>query len=144
MVDQAAYASSSHHSAFMANVGSSSSQLRLDSYSNSRYVLDHIIDIQKKENDVTCIGYKKCPPPVRHNYTTMPDEEDKPQFEPPVPLDIKEFTVGLGYKKEVSSDSDVSTDTKVSTAEQNQDPPVIVEDADSSDDESDDTESYSM
>ncbi|KAJ0887676.1 hypothetical protein HanRHA438_Chr09g0393591 [Helianthus annuus] len=116
-------------------------QLRLDSYSNSRYVLDHIIDVQKKKDDVTCIGYKKCPPPVRHNYTAMPDEEDKPHFEPSVPLDVEEFAAGLGYKKEVSSVSDVSADTKVSTAEQNKDPPVIVEDADSSDDESDDTDS---
>ncbi|MFS8001677.1 hypothetical protein Hanom_Chr13g01193161 [Helianthus anomalus] len=58
-------------------------QLRLDSYSNSRCVLDHIIDIQKKKNDVKCIGYKKFPPPLRHNYTAMPDEEGKPHFEPP-------------------------------------------------------------
>ncbi|KAJ0887609.1 putative transcription factor interactor and regulator CCHC(Zn) family [Helianthus annuus] len=116
-------------------------QLRIDSYSNSRYVLHHIIDIQKEKKDVTCIGYKKCPPPYRHNYTAMPDEEDKPQFEPSVPLSVEEFAAGLGYQKEVSSDSDVSVDTKVSTATQNQDPPVIVEDVDSSDDESDDTDS---
>ncbi|XP_021992661.1 dentin sialophosphoprotein-like [Helianthus annuus] len=44
-------------------------------------------------------------------------------------------------KKEVSSDSDESADTKVSTVERNQDPPVIVEDANSSDDESEDTNS---
>ena len=44
----------------------------------------------------------------------------------------------LFRSKEVSSDSDVSADTFVS-AELNQDPPVIIEDADSSDDESDDT-----
>ncbi|MCG5051252.1 hypothetical protein L2164_21495, partial [Pectobacterium brasiliense] len=59
-------------------------------------------------------------------------------FEPSVPLDVKEFATGLGYKKEVSSDSDVSADTCVSSAELNQDPPVITKDADSSDDESDD------
>ncbi|KAM0038010.1 putative transcription factor interactor and regulator CCHC(Zn) family [Helianthus debilis subsp. tardiflorus] len=112
-------------------------QLKLDSYLSSSYVLDHIIDVQKKKRDVTCIGYKKCPPPVRHNYDAMPDEEYRTHFEPSVPLDVKEFAAGLGYKKEVSSDSDGSADTSV-TAEQNQDPPVVIEDADSSDDESDD------
>ncbi|MFS8006919.1 hypothetical protein Hanom_Chr14g01254871 [Helianthus anomalus] len=55
-------------------------QLKIDSYSKSRYVLDHIIDIQKKKTDVTCVGYTKCPPPIRNNYTKMPDEEDKPHF----------------------------------------------------------------
>ncbi|KAJ0828609.1 putative transcription factor interactor and regulator CCHC(Zn) family [Helianthus annuus] len=113
-------------------------QLKLDSYLSSSYVLDHIIDVQKEKRDVTCIGYKKCPPPVRHNYDAMPDEEDRVFFEPTVPLDVKEFAAGLGYQKEVSLDSDVSADTFVS-AEQNQDPPVVIEDADSSDDESDDT-----
>ncbi|MFS7910530.1 hypothetical protein Hanom_Chr02g00107391 [Helianthus anomalus] len=63
-------------------------QLKLDSYSNSRYVLDHIINIQKKKEDVTCIGYKKCPPLVRHNYTAISDEEGKPHCEPSVPLDL--------------------------------------------------------
>ncbi|MFS7993620.1 putative transcription factor interactor and regulator CCHC(Zn) family [Helianthus anomalus] len=82
-------------------------QLKLDSYLSSSYVLDHIIDVQKEKRDVTCIGYKKCPPPVRHNYDAMPGEEDRTFFEPSVPLD-------------------------------NQDPPVVIEDADSSDDESDD------
>ncbi|KAJ0956770.1 putative transcription factor interactor and regulator CCHC(Zn) family [Helianthus annuus] len=114
-------------------------QLKLDSYLSSSYVLDHIIDVQKEKRDVTCIGYKKCPPPVRHNYDAMPDVEDKTFFEPSVPLDVKEFATELGYKKEVSSDSDVSADTCVTSAELNQDPPVIIEDADSSDDESDDT-----
>ncbi|KAJ0786924.1 putative transcription factor interactor and regulator CCHC(Zn) family [Helianthus annuus] len=109
-------------------------QLKLDSYLSSSYVLDHIIDVQKEKRDVTCIGYKKCPPPVRHNYDAMPDEEDRVFFEPSVPLDVKEFAAGLGYQKEVSSDSDVSADTFVS-AEQNQDPPVVIEDADSSDGE---------
>ncbi|MFS7984589.1 putative transcription factor interactor and regulator CCHC(Zn) family [Helianthus anomalus] len=115
-------------------------QLKLDSYLSSSYVLDHIIDVQKEKRDVTCIGYKKCPPPVRHNYDAMPDEEDRTFFEPSVSLDVKEFATGLGYKKEVSSDSDVLADTCVSSAEPNQDPPVIIEDADSSDDESDDTD----
>ncbi|MFS8026842.1 hypothetical protein Hanom_Chr16g01491451 [Helianthus anomalus] len=113
----------------------------MNSYSNSRYVLDHIIDIQKKKNDVTCIGYKKCPPPIKHDYSLMPEEENKPHFEPSVSLSLEEFTFGLGYKKEVSSDSDESADAKVSTAERNQNPPVIVEDAGSSDDESEDSNS---
>ncbi|XP_035833767.1 uncharacterized protein LOC110879611 isoform X1 [Helianthus annuus] len=113
-------------------------QLKLDSYLSSSYVLDHIIDVQKEKRDVTCIGYKKCPPPVRHNYDAMPDEEDRVFFEPSVPLDVKEFATGLGYKKEVSSDSYVLADTCVSSAELNQDPLVITEDADSFDDESDD------
>ncbi|KAF5789300.1 hypothetical protein HanXRQr2_Chr09g0369571 [Helianthus annuus] len=116
-------------------------RLKLDSYLSSSYVLDHIIDVQKEKKDVTCIGYKKCPPPVRHNYDALPDDENRTHFEPSVPLDIKEFATGLGYKPEVSSDSDVSADTSVSSAEQSQDPPVIVEDVDSSDDESDDANS---
>ncbi|KAJ0735582.1 hypothetical protein HanPI659440_Chr11g0433721 [Helianthus annuus] len=116
-------------------------RLKLGSYLSSSYVLDHIIDVQKEKRDVTCIGYKKCPPPVRHNYDAMPDEDDRTYFEPSVPLEIEEFATGHGYKKKVSSDSDVSADTCVSSAEQNQDPPVIVEDADSSDDESHDTDS---
>ncbi|KAF5771644.1 putative transcription factor interactor and regulator CCHC(Zn) family [Helianthus annuus] len=91
-------------------------ELKLDSYLSSSYVLDHIIDVQKEKRDVTCIGYKKCPPHVRHNYDAMPDEEDRTFFEPSVPLDVKEFATGLGYKKEVSSDSDVSADTCVSSA----------------------------
>ncbi|KAM0050260.1 putative transcription factor interactor and regulator CCHC(Zn) family [Helianthus debilis subsp. tardiflorus] len=93
-------------------------QLKLDSYLSSSYVLDHIIDVQKKKRDVTCIGYKKCPPPVRHNYDVMPDEEYRTHFEPSVPLDVKEFAAGLGYKNEVSPDSDTSADTCVSSAEQ--------------------------
>ncbi|MFS7965622.1 hypothetical protein Hanom_Chr09g00764371 [Helianthus anomalus] len=99
--------------------------VKSDSYSNSRYVLDHIIDIQKKKEDVACIGYKKCPSPARHNYTAMLDEENKPHFEPSVPLNLEEITSGLGFKKEVSSYSDESADAKVSSAEQNQDPTVI-------------------
>ncbi|MFS7963821.1 hypothetical protein Hanom_Chr08g00742811 [Helianthus anomalus] len=71
----------------------------------------------------------------------MPDEEDKPHFEPSVPLDLEEFAAGLGIKKEVSSYSDQSIYVKVLTTEQNQDPPVIIEDVDSSDDESEDTKS---
>ncbi|MFS7994014.1 hypothetical protein Hanom_Chr12g01100871 [Helianthus anomalus] len=67
-----------------ANSENEAIQLKLDSYSNSRYVLDHNILIQKKKKDVTCIGYKKCPPHVRHNYNKMPNEEDVPQFEPSV------------------------------------------------------------
>ncbi|KAL9999586.1 putative transcription factor interactor and regulator CCHC(Zn) family [Helianthus debilis subsp. tardiflorus] len=113
-------------------------QLKLDSYLSSSYVLDHIIDVQKEKRDVTCIGYKKYPPPVRHNYDAMPDEEYRTHFEPSVPLDVKEFAAGLGYQKEVSPDSDTSADACVSSAELDQDPPVIIEDADSSDDESDD------
>ncbi|MFS7917219.1 hypothetical protein Hanom_Chr03g00186501 [Helianthus anomalus] len=74
-------------------------QLKLDSYSNSRCVLDHIIDIQKKKEDATCIGYKKCPPPVKHNYTAMPDVENKPHFEPSVLLDLRNSQLGSGTKR---------------------------------------------
>ncbi|MFS7910961.1 hypothetical protein Hanom_Chr02g00112361 [Helianthus anomalus] len=51
-------------------------KLKLESYSNSRYVLDHIIEVQKLKGDVKCIGYKPCPPPLRHNYIKLPDEEE--------------------------------------------------------------------
>ncbi|MFS7901758.1 hypothetical protein Hanom_Chr01g00003451 [Helianthus anomalus] len=111
-------------------------QLKLDSYSNSLYVLDHIIDIQKKKGNVKCIGYQKCPPPIRHNYTKLPDEEDMPHFELSVSLDIEEFATGLGFKKDISFNQSQSADVKDSTTVHNQDPLVIVEDCDSSDDES--------
>ncbi|MFS7943452.1 hypothetical protein Hanom_Chr06g00500441 [Helianthus anomalus] len=74
-------------------------KLKLDSYSISRYVLDHIIDVQKKKGDVKGIAYQACPLPVRHNYTKMPDDEDMPHFEPTVPLDLAEFIAGLGFTK---------------------------------------------
>ncbi|KAJ0918260.1 hypothetical protein HanRHA438_Chr05g0215721 [Helianthus annuus] len=35
-------------------------KLKLESYSNSRYVLDHIIEVQKLKGDVKCIGYRSC------------------------------------------------------------------------------------
>ncbi|MFS7965541.1 hypothetical protein Hanom_Chr09g00763481 [Helianthus anomalus] len=56
----------------------------------------------------------------------MPNEENKPHFEPSVPLDLEEITAGLGFKKEVSSYSDESVNAK---------------DANSSGDESEDTNS---
>ncbi|MFS7921978.1 hypothetical protein Hanom_Chr03g00243261 [Helianthus anomalus] len=111
-------------------------KLKLDSYSNSRYILDHIIDAQKKKGDVKCIGYKACPPSVRHNYTKMPDDEDIPHFEPTVPLDFDEFTAGLGFTKGVSSSQSQSDDINDSKSVNDQSPP-IVEDCASSDDESD-------
>ncbi|KAJ0942354.1 hypothetical protein HanPSC8_Chr03g0090971 [Helianthus annuus] len=111
-------------------------KLKLDSYSNSRYVLDHITDVQKKKGDVKCIGYKACPPPVRHNYTKMPDDEDMPHFEPSVPLDFYEFTNGLGFTKGASSSQSQLDEVNGSKSEINQSPP-IVEDCDSSDDELD-------
>ncbi|MFS7927497.1 hypothetical protein Hanom_Chr04g00309831 [Helianthus anomalus] len=115
-------------------------QVRLDSFSNSQYLLDHIIRIQKEKKDVKCNGYNKCHPSVRHNFTKMPDEEDMPRFEPSVTLNIEEFAVGLGYKNDISSNQAQPADVKDSTTVQNQDPPVIVEDCDSSDDESNEDE----
>ncbi|KAJ0448029.1 hypothetical protein HanLR1_Chr00c0132g0717971 [Helianthus annuus] len=46
-------------------------KLKLESYSNSQYVLDHIIDAQQLKGNKKGVGYKKCPPPLRHNYTHM-------------------------------------------------------------------------
>ncbi|XP_035845144.1 suppressor protein SRP40-like [Helianthus annuus] len=150
------YDSSEHDSSSVEDVSTSIEDVTTSSSSkdgseceSSKEVVDSDADrstsesdsSQKKKKDVTCIGYKKCPPPIKHDYSSMSDEENKPHFEPSVSLSLEEFTIGLGYKKEVSSDSDVSADTDVSSAEQNQDPPVIVEDADSSDDESEDTNS---
>ncbi|MFS8034417.1 putative transcription factor interactor and regulator CCHC(Zn) family [Helianthus anomalus] len=113
----------SYQTAFMANVAASTSRvqtstpsicndrelatakcehdaikLKLESYSNSRYVLNHIIEVQKLKGDVKCIGYKSCPPPLRHNYKMLPDEEQMPRFEPSVPLNPEEFAAGLGFK----------------------------------------------
>ncbi|MFS7917118.1 hypothetical protein Hanom_Chr03g00185271 [Helianthus anomalus] len=75
----------------------------LDTYSNSRYVLDHIIDKQKKNGDVNSIGYQFFPPPMRHNCTKLPDDENMSHSKPNVPLDHAEFVVGLGFKKCESS-----------------------------------------
>ncbi|KAF5760903.1 hypothetical protein HanXRQr2_Chr16g0758891 [Helianthus annuus] len=108
---------------------------KLESYSNSRFVLDHIIDVQQLKGNVKGIGYKACPSPLRHNYTKMPDEEDMPRYEPSVPLDYEEVTTGLGFKPDNSSEGSFDNKEKSSCAS-NQSPPTI-EDYDSSDDESD-------
>ncbi|MFS7956497.1 hypothetical protein Hanom_Chr07g00655301 [Helianthus anomalus] len=110
--------------------------LKLDSYSNSRYVLDHIIDVQKKKGDVKCIGYQACPPLFRHNYTKIPDDEEMPQFEPTFPLNIADFTAGLGFTKGTCSSQSQSDDINDSKSVNDQSPP-IVEYCDSSDDELD-------
>ncbi|KAJ0765751.1 putative transcription factor interactor and regulator CCHC(Zn) family [Helianthus annuus] len=109
---------------------------KLDSYSNSRFVLDHIINVQKKKGDVKCIGYKKCPPPMSHNYSKLPDDEDMPRFEPTVPLARDDFAAGLGFKTGTSSSEQLdSENVSISSCAKEQSPPII-EDADSSDDES--------
>ncbi|MFS7913667.1 putative transcription factor interactor and regulator CCHC(Zn) family [Helianthus anomalus] len=108
---------------------------KLESYSNSRFVLDHIINVQQLKGNVKGVGYKACPPPLRHNYTKMPDEEDMPRYEPIVPLNYEEVTTGLGFKPDNSSEGSSNNKEKSSCAS-NQSPPTI-EDYDSSDDESD-------
>ncbi|KAJ0566130.1 putative transcription factor interactor and regulator CCHC(Zn) family [Helianthus annuus] len=109
-------------------------KLKLESYSNSQYVLDHIIDTQQLKGNKKGVRYKSCPPPLRHNYTRMPDEEEMPRFEPSVPFDYEEVTTGLGFKSDSSSStSSDGIDTSTLT---NQSAPII-EDYDSSDDESD-------
>ncbi|KAL9998881.1 hypothetical protein Hdeb2414_s0518g00909291 [Helianthus debilis subsp. tardiflorus] len=109
---------------------------KLESYSNSRYVLDHIIDVQKKKKDekFTGVGFKSCPPPMNHNYSKLPDHKEMPRFEPTVPLNLDDFAVGLGFKTGTSS-SGQSEPEKVKTSSfvKEQSPPII-EDADSSDD----------
>ncbi|KAM0034614.1 putative RNA-directed DNA polymerase [Helianthus debilis subsp. tardiflorus] len=101
---------------------------KLESYSNSRFVLDHIIDVQQLKGNQKGIGYKKCPPPLRHNYNTMPNDENMPRYEPSVPLNFEEFSTGLGFKPDNEQQQETSTSMK-------QSPPVI-EDYESSDDES--------
>ncbi|KAM0066384.1 putative transcription factor interactor and regulator CCHC(Zn) family [Helianthus debilis subsp. tardiflorus] len=101
---------------------------KLESYSNSRFVLDHIIDVQQLKGNQKGIGYKKCPPPLRHNYNTMPNDENMPRYEPSVPLNFEEFSTGLGFKPDNAKQQEASTSMK-------QSPPVI-EDYESSDDES--------
>ncbi|KAM0070343.1 putative transcription factor interactor and regulator CCHC(Zn) family [Helianthus debilis subsp. tardiflorus] len=101
---------------------------KLESYSNSRFVLDHIIDVQQLKGNQKGIGYKKCPPPLRHNYDTMPNDENMPRYEPSVPLNFEEFSTGLGFKPDSAQQQEASTSMK-------QSPPVI-EDYESSDDES--------
>ncbi|KAM0004192.1 putative transcription factor interactor and regulator CCHC(Zn) family [Helianthus debilis subsp. tardiflorus] len=101
---------------------------KLESYSNSRFVLDHIIDVQQLKGNQKGIGYKKCPPPLRHNYDTMPNDENMPRYEPSVPLNFEQFSTGLGFKPDNAKQQEASTSMK-------QSPPVI-EDYESSDDES--------
>ncbi|KAJ0556565.1 hypothetical protein HanIR_Chr07g0315311 [Helianthus annuus] len=108
---------------------------KLDSYSNSQFVLDHIIEVQQPKGNQKGIGYKKCPPPLMNNYTKMPDEEEMPRYEPSVPLDVEEFATGLGFKPDNSSEGSSDNKEKSSCAS-NQSPPTI-EECDSSDDESD-------
>ncbi|MFS8034428.1 hypothetical protein Hanom_Chr17g01581041 [Helianthus anomalus] len=98
-------------------------KLKLESYSNSRYVLNHIIEVQKLKGDVKCIGYKSCPPPLRHNYTMLPDEEQMPRFEPSVPLNPEEFAAGLGFKLDNSSRESEKTENVSFVTEQS--PPII-------------------
>ena len=106
---------------------------KLESYSNSRFVLDHIIDVQQLKGNVKGVGYKACPPPLRHNYTKMPDEEEMPRYEPSVPLDVEEFAAGLGFKPDNSSNT--SSKQQETSSSMKQSPPII-EDYETSDDES--------
>ncbi|KAJ0876425.1 putative transcription factor interactor and regulator CCHC(Zn) family [Helianthus annuus] len=105
---------------------------KLESYSNSQFVLDHIIDVQQPKGNQKGIGYKKCPPPLMNNYTKMPDEEEVPRYEPSVPLDFEEFTTGLGFKPDNSSNT--SSKQQETSASMKQSPPII-EDYETSDDE---------
>ncbi|MFS7990082.1 hypothetical protein Hanom_Chr11g01054591 [Helianthus anomalus] len=106
---------------------------KLESYSNSRFVLDHIIDVQQPKGNQKGIGYKKCSPPLMNNYTKMPDEEEMPRYEPSVPLDFEEFATGLGFKPNNSSNT--SSKQQETSASMKQSPPII-EDYETSDNES--------
>ncbi|MFS7980733.1 hypothetical protein Hanom_Chr10g00942761 [Helianthus anomalus] len=58
-----------------------------------------------------------------------------PRFEPSVPLNPEEFAAGLGFKPDISSVEFEKTENSSFVADQS---PPIIEDYDSSDDESDD------
>ncbi|KAJ0954536.1 putative RNA-directed DNA polymerase [Helianthus annuus] len=107
---------------------------KLDSYSNSRFVLDHIIDVQQLKGNVKGVGYKACPPPLMDNYTKMPDEEEMPRYEPSVPLNFEEFSTGLGFKSDSSSNT---APKEPETSPSMKQSPPIIEDYETSDDESD-------
>ncbi|KAJ0928017.1 putative transcription factor interactor and regulator CCHC(Zn) family [Helianthus annuus] len=115
---------------------------KLESYSNSRYVLDHIIDVQKKKKDekFTGVGFKSCPPPMNHNYSKMPDHEEMPRFEPTVQLNLDDFAVGLGFKAGASSSGQSESEKVETSSSVKEQSPPIIEDADSSDDESEENE----
>ncbi|MDV3153367.1 MAG: hypothetical protein Q8755_03260, partial [Candidatus Phytoplasma australasiaticum] len=53
---------------------------RLESYSNSQYVLDHFIEYNQQnarnKRNRSGIGYHQVPPPMNHNYTHLPDEDE--------------------------------------------------------------------
>ncbi|KAF5803814.1 putative transcription factor interactor and regulator CCHC(Zn) family [Helianthus annuus] len=106
---------------------------KLESYSNSQFVLDHIIDVQQPKGNQKGIVYKKCPPPLMNNYTKMPDEEEMPRYEPSVPLDVEEFATGLGFKPDNSSNT--ASKEQETSSSMKQSPPII-EDYETSDDES--------
>ncbi|KAJ0821761.1 putative RNA-directed DNA polymerase [Helianthus annuus] len=106
---------------------------KLDSYSNSQFVLDHIIDVQQLKGNVKGVGYKACPPPLMSNYTKMPDEEEMPRYEPSVPLNFEEFSTGLGFKPDSSSNTAPKEQETSSSMKQS---PPIIEDYETSDDES--------
>ncbi|MFS8021895.1 hypothetical protein Hanom_Chr16g01432861 [Helianthus anomalus] len=73
-------------------------------------MLDHIIKVQKLKGDVKCIGYKSCPPPLRHK---LPDEEEMARFEPSVPLNPEEFAAGLGFKPDIFSEESEKTENSL-------------------------------
>ncbi|KAM0033807.1 putative transcription factor interactor and regulator CCHC(Zn) family [Helianthus debilis subsp. tardiflorus] len=113
---------------------------KLESYSNSRFVLDHIIEVQKKKGDKKCVGFKSVPPPMNHNYSALPDDERVPRFEPHVPLALDDFAAGIGFKTGASSSGQSNSENVNNSSFVKGQSPPIIEDADSSDDESEENE----
>ncbi|MDV3153337.1 MAG: hypothetical protein Q8755_03085, partial [Candidatus Phytoplasma australasiaticum] len=52
------------------------SKLKFDSYSNSKYVLDHIIEVGKPTKKTKGLGYGNCPPPLGDKFL----KEDVPRL----------------------------------------------------------------
>lgn len=84
---------------------------KLKSYSNSSYVLDHIVKSQNTKEPNHCVGYNACPPPIYNNFTKLPDEDKITEFKVTTPLvvghllmsvilhlDLKRFLVKIQFE----------------------------------------------
>ena len=107
---------------------------KLESYSNSKFVLDHILDQRKPSGDKHGLGYTQVPPPMNDNYTFLPEEDELLSFEPTTPLCADPVV-------DNSESSNVKPVKFVSSSEPATTKKGVVEDCETdSDDENDETE----
>ena len=58
----------------------------LESYSNSSYIIDHIVKSQITKGSNHGVGYNACPPPIHNNFTKIPNEDKIIDFQVTTPL----------------------------------------------------------